>query len=286
MLMMEKAIGLLRTMRPMTWISVMLTIFTGMTVALKTIPPFTDIVFISILLPACMVGYANSLNAYADYKLDEISRPHRAIPRGIIERRTVLYLSGFLFVCSLSIALIFLDPIPSLFVIIGLSLSTAYSVQPTHIKSKGVAAPLAIAAGYVFIPFIGATLMYGILRTDIFIIASVLTIQTTGASISKDFIDLKGDATLDMQTLPLTVGLQPSRWIVYSGLIIPFVAFPLLSLGGYLPSEFYIYGVLFIWVWYIYTLYARLSYEKAYINSFFCCTVSILLPGIIYAGVI
>jgi 4-hydroxybenzoate polyprenyltransferase len=284
--MMEKAIGLLRTMRPMTWISVMLTIFTGMTVTLKTIPPLTDIVFISILLPICMVGYANSLNAYTDYKIDEISRPHRAIPRGIIDRKTVLYLSGFLFLCSLSIALIFLDLIPSLFVVIGLLLSTAYSVQPTHIKSKGVAAPLAIAAGYVFVPFIGAALMYGILRMDILIIASVLTLQTTGASISKDFIDLKGDAALDMQTLPLTVGLNQSRWIVYGGLITPLIAFPLFSLGGYLPSAFYVYGVLFIWVWYIHTLYTGSSYEKAYINSFFCCTVSILLPGIIYAGVI
>ncbi|MBU7043633.1 MAG: UbiA family prenyltransferase [Theionarchaea archaeon] len=285
--MMEKIIGLLRTMRPMTWISVMLTIFTGMTVALKTVPPLTDIVFISILLPICMVGYANSLNAYTDYRLDEISRPKRAIPRGIVRRKTVLYLSGLLFLFSLIIALMFLDPIPSLFVIAGLLLSTAYSVQPTHIKSKGVAAPMAIAAGYVFVPFLGASVMYGILRADIIIIALVLTLQTTGASVSKDFIDLKGDAALDMQTLPLTVGLKKSRIIVYSGLSIPLIVFPPLALGGYLPREFLWYLVMFIWIWYINSLYkAPPSYEKAYIHSFFFCTVSIVIPGIIYAGVI
>jgi 4-hydroxybenzoate polyprenyltransferase len=285
--MIEKAIGLLRTMRPMTWISVMLTIFTGMTVALKTMPPLTDIIFISVLLPICMVGYANSLNAYTDYKLDGISRPYRAIPRGIIERKTVLYFSLFLIIGALIIALIFLDIIPLLFVIIGLVLSTAYSVQPTHIKSRGPVAPLAIAAGYVFVPFMGASVMYGILRVDIIIIALVLTLQTTGASISKDFIDLEGDKALNMQTLPLTRGLESSQKMVYSGLIIPLIVFPLLSGLGYLPRGFYLYLILFIWMWYINHLYKDPpSYEKAYIHSFFFCTVSILLAGIMYVGVI
>jgi 4-hydroxybenzoate polyprenyltransferase len=234
-----------------------------------------------------MVGYANSLNAYTDYKLDGISRPYRAIPRGIIERKTVLYFSLFLIIGALIIALIFLDIIPLLFVIIGLVLSTAYSVQPAHIKSRGPVAPLVIAAGYVFVPFMGASVMYGILRADIIIIALVLTLQTTGASISKDFIDLEGDGALNMQTLPLTRGLESAQKMVYSGLITPLIVFPLLSGLGYLPRGFYLYLILFIWMWYINHLYKDPpSYEKAYIHSFFFCTVSILLAGIMYIGVI
>ncbi|MBU7031828.1 MAG: UbiA family prenyltransferase [Theionarchaea archaeon] len=285
--MIEKAIGLVRTMRPMTWISVMLTIFTGMTVALKTFPPFIDILVISIFLPICMVGYANSLNAYTDHELDGITRPYRAIPRGIIERRTVLYFSLLLLLGSLIITFGFLSIIPSFFVIIGLVLSTAYSAQPTHIKSRGPIAPLAIAAGYVFVPFMGASFMYGIHRPDIIIIALVLTLQTIGASVSKDFIDLEGDKALNMQTLPLTRGIKPSQKIVYCGLMVPLIVFPLLSCMGYLSNGFYIYLIMVGWVWYIHRLYRDpLSYEKAYIHSFFFCTVSILLTGIIYSGVI
>jgi len=283
--MFEKPVALIRTMRPMTWISVMITIFAGMMISFKGIPPLTDVISISILLPVFVLGYANTLNAYTDYKIDEITRPYRAIPKGLIKKETVLYSAVFLFLGALVISVLVLDLFLSLFVIAGLILGTAYSARPTRIKTRGPAAPLAIAAGYVFVPLVGASLLYSQINYDILLIAVVLTIQTAGASVSKDFIDLKGDKALNVSTIPLQIGVKKAQFIVFSGLVTPVVVFPVLSVLGVLPQRFLFYVVLLVWVAYIVYMYRDAhKYEKAYIHSFFLCAASILLSGIAHAG--
>jgi 4-hydroxybenzoate polyprenyltransferase len=283
--MYEKPIALMRTMRPMTWISVIFTIFAGMMISLQTIPPAEDIIFISGLLPVFVLGYANTLNAYTDYRIDEITRPQRAIPKGIIKKEHVLYFAAFLFVGALVLSIFVLDLFLSSFVIAGLLLATTYSARPTRIKVHGLAAPVAIAAGYVFIPFVGASLLYSPLRADVLLIALILTVQTAGASVSKDFIDLEGDKALNVTTVPLLTGLKRARSIVLAGLVVPLVAFPLLSLGNAVPHWFLMYLLLLPWLIYILFLYRdEHQYEKAYIHTFFFCAVSILLSGIAYTG--
>ncbi|MBU7015122.1 MAG: UbiA family prenyltransferase [Theionarchaea archaeon] len=283
--MITKAVALIRTMRPMTWVSVIVTILAGMMIALRGIPPLQDIVFIAVLFPVFILGYANSLNAYTDYRIDRITRPDRAIPKGIVKKETVLYFSAFLFVGGLLLSIVFLDLTRSLFVIAGLVLATTYSIRPTRIKARGAAAPLAIAAGYVLIPLVGGFDIYSSLNSDIMIIAALLTAQTAGASISKDFIDLKGDDALDVDTVPLTMGINTSRAVVMGGLAVPVVGFPILAVAGLFSPWFLVYLGLVPWMAYIHILMGNTnSYEKAYINCFFFCTASILLSGITYAG--
>ena len=283
--MFEKPVALIRTMRPMTWISVMITIFAGMMLSLGELPPLKDIISISVLLPVFVLGYANSLNAHTDYKIDKITRPYRAIPSGIIEKKTVLYFAVFLFAGALITSILVLPLFLSLFVVAGLLLATAYSARPTQIKARGPAAPLSIAAGYVFIPLVGASLLYAGISFDVLLIAIVLTAQTAGASISKDFVDLKGDDALHMDTLPLTVGERKAWLIVFSGLLIPVIIFSLLAVAGVFPTHFFLYLVLLPWFFYIVKLSRnRPTYEKAYINTFFFCAVSIMLSGFAYTG--
>lgn len=283
--MLKKLIALLRTMRPMTWVSVIITIFAGMMISLQAVPPLQDIICIAVLLPIFVLGYANSLNMYTDYKIDELSRPHRAIPKGILRKETVLCFAIFLFVGAIVVSFLVLDLFLLLFVIAGLILGTTYSIRPTRIKARGPAAPLAIATGYVFIPFVGASLIYSGVRVDVLLIAIVLTAQTAGASISKDFIDLRGDDALHMDTIPLTKGLKRARTLVLLGLVVPVIVFPGLFLCRVLPSTFLIYIVLVPWIFYIRALLNdEKTYEKAYINTFFFCTVSIFLSGVVYVG--
>jgi 4-hydroxybenzoate polyprenyltransferase len=283
--MTSRALALIRTMRPMTWVSVIVTILAGMMIALQRIPPIHEIVFIAVLLPVFVLGYANSLNAYTDYKIDEITRPDRAIPRGILKKETVLYFSAFLFVGGLLLSVLFLDLTRSLFVIAGLILATTYSIQPTRIKARGVAAPIAIAVGYVLIPLVGGFDIYSSLNSHVMIIAIILTAQTAGASISKDFIDLTGDNALHVDTIPLMVGITTARAVVVGGLAVPIIGFPLLVAAGMFSPWFLVYLGLVPWMAYILILTGNSnSYEKAYINCFFFCTASIFLSGIAYIG--
>ncbi|MBU6997900.1 MAG: UbiA family prenyltransferase [Theionarchaea archaeon] len=283
--MIGKAVALIRTMRPMTWVSVIVTVLAGMMIALQRIPPLQDIVFIAVLLPVFILGYANSLNAYTDYRIDEITRPDRAIPKGVLKKETVLYFSVFLFAGGLILSMLFLDLTRSLFVVAGLILATTYSIRPTRIKARGAAAPIAIAIGYVLIPLVGGFDVYSSLNSHIMIIATLLTVQTAGASISKDFIDLKGDDALDVDTIPLMVGTDVARAVVMCGLAVPVVGFPLLVGAGVFSPWFLFYLGLVPWMAYIFILMGKSnSYEKAYINCFFLCTASIFLSGIAFAG--
>lgn len=282
--MLKALVALIRTMRPMTWVSVIIAVFTGMMISLQQIPPVKDIVLIAGFLPMFILGYANTLNAYTDYKIDEITRPYRAIPQGIIQKKTVSYFAGFLFLGAVVIAIFMLTLFQSFLVISGLILATTYSIRPTRIKARGPAAPIAIAAGYVFIPIVGGASIYGI-TADVLFIALVLTAQTAGASISKDFIDLKGDDALHMGTIPLTKGLKRARTLVLLGLGIPVIVFPSLFFGGWLPKTFLLYIVLVPWIYYIHILFSHeKTYEKAYINTFFFCAASIFLSGVLYVG--
>jgi 4-hydroxybenzoate polyprenyltransferase len=282
--MLKALVALTRTMRPMTWASVIIAVFTGMVISLQQIPPVKDIVLIAGFLPMFILGYANTLNAYTDYKIDEITRPYRAIPQGIIQKKTVLYFAGFLFLGAVVIAIFMLTLFQSFLVISGLILATTYSIRPTRIKARGPAAPVAIATGYVFIPIVGGASIYGI-TADVVVIALVLTAQTAGASISKDFIDLKGDDALHMGTIPLTKGLKRARTLVLLGLGIPVIVFPSLFFSGWLPRTFLLYIVLVPWIYYIHILFSHeKTYEKAYINTFFFCAASIFLSGVLYVG--
>lgn len=284
--MVEKFVALIRTMRPMTWISIMITILAGMMLSFKGIPPLKDILSIAVVLPILVLGYANTLNAYTDYKIDEITRPHRAIPSGVLTRRTVLSFAIVLLIAAVIFSHAVLDCVALFFfVITGLTLSTIYSVGPTRVKARGPVAPLAIAAGYVFLPLVGASSLYTPITSRVLLIGIVLTVQTAGASISKDLVDLEGDRALGMNTLPLTLGVEKARLIIFSGLAVPLVLFSLLSVMEVLPLRFLLYLALAPWVLYIRKLaHHESTYEKTYIHSFFFCAASILLSGIAYIG--
>ncbi len=282
--MFEKSRALIRTMRPMTWVSIMITLFTGLMISWGGVPPLKDSILISVVLPILVAGYANSLNAYTDYKIDEITRPQRAIPKGVLKRETVLYFSLFLFLITIVYSAFVIHFALFEFVAAGLLISTLYSLRPPRIKARGVAAPLAIAAGYVFIPLVGASSHYTELTYSALFVAIVLTAQTAGASISKDLVDMKGDNLHHMDTLPLTLGMGKVRYIILSGLGIPLV-FPVLSSLRILPGDFYLFLVLVPWLFYISLLTKNESvHEKVYIHSFFFCAASILLSGIAYTG--
>lgn len=283
--MLKKVVALIRTMRPMTWVSIIITILAGMMISFQGMPPFQDMVSVAVVLPILVLGYANTLNAYTDYKIDEITRPYRAIPSGVLQRRTVLYFAVVLLMGSIIAPFFILDCVLCLFVFIGLILSTVYSLGPTRVKTRGPVAPLAIAAGYVFIPLMGASSIYSPPTFSAFFIAIVLTLQTAGASLIKDFVDLPGDRALNVKTLPLTIGVEKARLIILSGLAVPLIVFPLSALARFLPLLFLSYLVFFPWWAYIAHLSRKeATYEKAYINSFFFCAVCILLSGIAYTG--
>lgn len=283
-IMLKKIVALIHTMRPMTWISIIGTIFAGMMVSFHGIPPLQDIFLISVLLPILVLGYANSLNMYTDREIDKITRPDRTLPQGILKPKTVLYFSICLGSGALIEAFLFFNVYLTIFALAGILLSTVYSIRPTRIKAKGPVASISIAVGYVFIPYMGGAFAYPGITIDVILIAVILTIQTAGACVSKDFIDLKGDEKYEMDTVPLLMGLKKARRIVLAGLVFPLIVFPVLAILHVFPIYFFVYIFLIPWLLYISRIELT-KREKIYIHSFFFCTVSVVLSGVAYTGI-
>lgn len=285
--MVEKFIGIIRTGRPLTWGSFVITIFSGMVISYQGIPPFKDILVIAFAIPISIIAYVNSLNAYTDYEIDVISRPDRALPQGIISKRSVLLFSLFLFCCSVVLSFIFLPTLLFLFVVTGLALGAAYSIRPTRIKSKGIIANISIAIGYLFLPMYGGYLCYQpIMETskEFLIVVSVLFVQTVGASASKDLQDIEGDKIYNMGTLPITIGIRKSELIIMWSLLTPVIVFPLLSIPGILPGSLMLLLVLILWIILIWRKMkqspSKRNCNRIYQHSFFFVQATILLTGI------
>jgi 4-hydroxybenzoate polyprenyltransferase len=283
----EKLVGIIRTGRPLTWSSFVITIFSGMVISHQGIPAFKDILIIAFAIPISIIAYVNSLNAYTDYEIDVISRPDRALPQGIVSKKSVLLFSFFLFCCSLVLSFIFLPKLLFLFVVTGLALGAAYSFRPTRVKSKGIIANISIAVGYLFLPMYGGYLWYQpILETgkEFLIVVSVLFVQTVGASTSKDLQDIEGDKAHNMGTLPITIGIRKSELMIIWTLIIPVVTLPLLSILGVLPNSLMLLLVLIPWLILIWRKIkqppSKQNYNRIYQHSFFFVQATILLTGI------
>jgi len=285
--MVAKFIGIIRTGRPLTWSSFVITIFSGMVISYGGIPEFKDILVIASAIPISIIAYVNSLNAYTDYEIDVISRPDRVLPKGIISKKSLLLFSLFLFCCSVFLSFIFLPKLLFLFVVTGLALGAAYSIRPTRIKSKGIVANISIAIGYLFLPMYGGYLWYQpIMETskEFLIVVSVLFVQTVGASVSKDLQDIEGDKAYHMDTLPITIGIRKSELIIAWSLLIPVVIFPLLSILGVLPDFLMLLLVLIPWLILIRRKIkqppSKENYDRIYQYSFFFVQATILLTGI------
>ena len=285
--MVEKFIGIIRTGRPLTWSSFVIAIFSGMAISCREIPPFKDILVIASAIPISIIAYVNSLNAYTDYEIDVISRPDRALPQGIVSKKSVLLFSLLLLFCSVFLSFIFLPKLLFLFVVIGLTLGAAYSIRPVRIKSKGIIANISIAIGYLFLPMYGGYLWYQpIMETskEFLIVLLVLFIQTVGASTSKDLQDIEGDKAHNMGTLPITLGIRKSERIIIWSLLLPVVLFPLLSIPEILPGSLILLLILIPWITLIWRKMKQLpskeNYNRIYQHSFFFVQATILLTGI------
>lgn len=260
-----------------------------MVISYRRIPLLMDVLIIAFAIPISVIAYVNCLNAYTDYKIDIVSRPDRALPKGIVSKKSVLLLSFFLLCCSITFSFIFLPKLLFLFAVIGLGLGTAYSIKPTRIKSKGIIANISIAIGYLFLPMYGGYLWYNPMmetNKEFFIVLSILFIQTVGASVSKDFQDIEGDKTHDVSTLPITIGIEKSELIVTLSLLIPVILFPLLSILGILPSSLMLLLFFIPWIAVIWRKIKQSSnksdYNRIYQYSFFFVQSTILLTGICF----
>jgi 4-hydroxybenzoate polyprenyltransferase len=76
----------------------------------------------------------------------------------------------------------------------------------------------------------------GFVRTEAWILGVLAWFYIFGASVTKDFADVEGDAATGCVTLPILWGPKPAARFVAFFLVAPFLAYPPLAVAGLLPG--------------------------------------------------
>jgi len=168
----------------------------------------------------CIVGGFNSFNAIADKEIDRINKPNRPLPAKKLSEKEVLYFATLLyFIALLSAFLINLYFFMVIFV--ALLVTTAYSYPGLDLKRRFFLGTFSVTIFYaVLCPLAG----WALYPSTIIPLPIILFLFFLGLSlaISKDFMDIPGDAYNNVHTFPVKIGYYPSIGLIFVFLTLSF----------------------------------------------------------------
>ncbi len=212
---------------------------------------------VGAIMAALLNVASNALNQITDQVNDRINKPDRPIPSGrisITEARIMTILAGlaalvssflvnwqcFIIVCATAFIVYF------------------YSAEPLRTKKRGWLANLTIAVPRgVLLTVAGWSCVKSVFTVEPWYIGMIFGLFLLGASSTKDFPDIKGDAKAGCRTLPVRYGIKAASRMIAPFFIWPFLLIPLGAYWGVLtgnPTLLTILGIT-LSVWGCYTVY-------------------------------
>lgn len=253
--------------RPFTLIAPALGMFTGSVIALGAIPqvPLTPWVAAKIalgtLMAAVLNAASNALNQVTDLEADRINKPGRPIPSGRMTVPEALRAAGFLYLLAFLLA----APIgPQVTLLAGTAavLTVLYSAPPFRLKAVPYLANVVIAVPRgVLLKVAGWACVRDFGRFEPWYIGLVFGLFLLGATTTKDFADMRGDAAAGFRTLPVIHGPRRAAWLIAPFLVLPFLLIPYGLREGFLTGHAgFLYGLtalLGVWGAYVVWLMVR-----------------------------
>jgi len=184
------------------------------------------------MLSAMVLNAAsNIINEIYDLEIDRINKPTRPLPAGTVSIKAARRLSLTLYALSLILAAAVNTPFLCLVAIAALA-TVLYSVPPFRTKRHWLWAALTIAVPRgALLKVAGWAVLGSIWQSEPWLIGSVYGFFLLGASATKDFSDIEGDASHGCNTLPVRFGVHKAAWMIAPFFFLPFL---ILSVGSYL----------------------------------------------------
>jgi 4-hydroxybenzoate polyprenyltransferase len=202
-----------------------------------------DAVYITInivlgaLMAAALNAASNGINQVYDLELDRINKPKRMIPSGRMSIPEAMWLSVALYVLSLAFAFA-INMQCFTIVAVAAFLTVVYSVPPFRTKRWGLAANFTIAVPRgLLLKVAGWSTAASIWHTESWYIGSIFFLFLLGASTTKDFADMKGDAEGGCVTLPIKYGVKKAAYMISPSFVLPFLLMPLGAWTGMLTGN-------------------------------------------------
>jgi chlorophyll synthase len=197
-------------------------------------------VAIAGLAVACLNGGSNALNQLCDEEIDRVNKPGRPLPSRALSRSAAWAVTASLFGVTVGLAWFVGPPawdspggMPEFFGLLGAVAIAAlvYSVPPFRTKRWAWPAQTTIAlARGLLLPVCGWSCVACVWTTpEPWLIGLVLFLFLLGASATKDFSDVRGDALAGCRTLPVVLGPVGAGRVIGPFFVVPWLLLALLA---------------------------------------------------------
>ena len=234
--------------RPFTLVAPALGVVSGAVTAAGAAPrdTWTSALFTYMALGALMAAVlnaaSNALNQIYDLEIDRVNKPARPLPSG---RMSIAEAWRFTLV-TYAIALLlawFVAPggrHECFWIVLVATVATfIYSCPPLRTKQRGIWANITIAVPRgVLLKVAGWSCVKTIFGVEPWFIGGIFGLFLLGASTTKDFADMEGDAQGGCRTLPILYGVRRAAWMISPSFVLPFLLISYGSFAGILTGNF------------------------------------------------
>jgi 4-hydroxybenzoate polyprenyltransferase len=199
---------------------------------------------IGLTMAAVLNAASNALNQIYDLEIDAVNKPKRPLPSGRLSLRDAWIFTIAAYIVALILAW-FVEPggrHECFWIVIAATLITIlYSVPPFRTKRLGIWANLTIAIPRgVLLKVAGWSSVKTIAGIEPWYIGAIFGLFLLGASTTKDFADMEGDARGGCRTLPIIYGVRRAAWMISPSFVIPFLMISIGASTGILTGHFWL----------------------------------------------
>jgi 4-hydroxybenzoate polyprenyltransferase len=205
---------------------------------------------IGLTMAAVLNAASNALNQIYDLEIDRVNKPKRPLPSGRLSLREAWVFTWITYAVALVLAWLVSPGAPwtrlgtgrheCFWIVAAATIGTfVYSVPPFRTKRLGIWANLTIAIPRgVLLKVAGWSSVKTIAGVEPWYIGAIFGLFLLGASTTKDFADMEGDARGDCRTLPIIYGVRRAAWMISPSFVVPFLMIAVGAWTGVLTGNF------------------------------------------------
>jgi 4-hydroxybenzoate polyprenyltransferase len=184
----------------------------------------------------------NALNQIFDVEIDRINKPGRPLASGRLRLREAWIFTLAMYAVALTFAW---NVAPGgrrecFWIVLVAALATfVYSCPPLRTKRRGLLANVTIALPRgVLLKVAGWSCVKSVLAVEPWYIGGIFGLFLLGASTTKDFADMEGDARGGCRTLPIVYGPRRAAWMISPSFVVPFLLVSAGASSGILTGRY------------------------------------------------
>jgi 4-hydroxybenzoate polyprenyltransferase len=197
---------------------------------------------IGLTMAAVLNAASNALNQIYDLEIDRINKPKRPLPSGRLSIREAWIFTLVTYAVALVLAW---NVAPQgrrecfWIVVVATAITVLYSAPPFRTKRLGIWANVTIAIPRgVLLKVAGWSAVKTVVAVEPWFIGAIFGLFLLGASTTKDFADMEGDARGGCRTLPIIYGVRRAAWMISPSFVVPFLMIAVGAFTGILTGNF------------------------------------------------